>query len=267
MPGATAEDFPSNIQAIRAFMRGCTSRPLPSEDYEAALCWNIVVQPRVRGALVTRVINSDDVLAELTKPVLMTQGRSDTVILPAMGDHILRTCRTSAASWYDDVGHMPFNLKYRPRPVSIPSMEDDPTSVLACLRSDFPRFAEEGRFGTVGALVVPLTFENAKVACADAIPIRAPKQCVSEYDLILQRRKGWLSQVNCSAVTLLAVLSLTTCNGQALAGLYIDQSAVINPTRRESDHVRFRSWQFEVSTIRMFYSARSRIRDIIGLFS
>jgi len=113
VPGATAEDFPSNIQAIRAFMRGCTSRPLPSEDYEVALCWNIVVQPRVRGALVTRVINSDDVLADLTKPVLMTQGRSDTVILPAMGDHILRTCRTSAASWYDDVGHMPFNLKYR----------------------------------------------------------------------------------------------------------------------------------------------------------
>jgi non-heme chloroperoxidase len=108
VPGATAEDFPSNIQAIRAFVRGCTSRPLPSEDYEAALCWNIVVPARVRGALVTRVINSDDVLAELTMPVLMTQGRSDTVILPAMGDHILRTCRTSAASWYDDVGHLPF---------------------------------------------------------------------------------------------------------------------------------------------------------------
>ena len=108
VPGATAEDFPSNIQAIRAFMRGCTSRPLPSEDYEVALCWNIVVQ---RGALVTRVINSDDVLAELTKPVLTTQGRSDTVILPATGDHILRTCRTSAASWYDDVGYMPFARK------------------------------------------------------------------------------------------------------------------------------------------------------------
>ena len=108
VPGAIAEDLPSNIQAIRAFLRGCTARPLPQEDYDTALCWNIVVLPKVRAALVTRVINSDDVLGELNKPVLMTQGRSDTVILPAMGDQILRTCRTSAASWYAGVGHAPF---------------------------------------------------------------------------------------------------------------------------------------------------------------
>jgi non-heme chloroperoxidase len=108
VPGATAEDFPSNIQAIRAFLHGCTARPLPQEEYETALCWNIVVPPKVRAALVTRVINSDDVLGELRKPVLMTHGRSDTVILPAMGDQILKTCRTSAASWYTGVGHAPF---------------------------------------------------------------------------------------------------------------------------------------------------------------
>ena len=33
VPGATADDFPSNIQAIRAFVHGCTARPLPREDY------------------------------------------------------------------------------------------------------------------------------------------------------------------------------------------------------------------------------------------
>ena len=108
VPGATAEDFPSNIQAMRAFLRGCTARPLPQEEYETALCWNIVVPPKVRAALITRVVNSDDVLGELKKPTLMTQGRSDTVILPAMGDQILRTCRTSVASWYTGVGHAPF---------------------------------------------------------------------------------------------------------------------------------------------------------------
>ena len=43
VPGATADDFPSNIQAIRAFVHGCTARPLPREDYAIALCWNIVV--------------------------------------------------------------------------------------------------------------------------------------------------------------------------------------------------------------------------------
>jgi pimeloyl-ACP methyl ester carboxylesterase len=108
VPGATADDLPSNIQAIRAFVQGCTVRPLPRDEYEIAVCWNIVVPPKVRAALVTRLIDSDDVLSTLERPVLMTHGRSDTVILPAMGDQILRTCRTSTASWYPETGHAPF---------------------------------------------------------------------------------------------------------------------------------------------------------------
>jgi hypothetical protein len=31
-------------------------------------------------------------LGTLRTPVLLTQGRSDTVVLPAMADHILRVC-------------------------------------------------------------------------------------------------------------------------------------------------------------------------------
>lgn len=108
VPGATADDFPANVQTIRAFVRGCTAKPMPDEDYEAALCWNIIVPAKVRAALIMRKIDSDDVLGKLAKPVLMTQGRNDTVILPAMGEHILRTCRTGTASWYAGTGHAPF---------------------------------------------------------------------------------------------------------------------------------------------------------------
>jgi len=108
VPGATADDLPSNIQAIRAFLLACTARPLPRDDYETALCWNMVVPPSVRAALVTRVVNSDDVLGMLEIPVLMTQGSDDKMILPAMGNHILKVSRTSAASWFSDTGHAPF---------------------------------------------------------------------------------------------------------------------------------------------------------------
>jgi pimeloyl-ACP methyl ester carboxylesterase len=108
VPGATADDLPSNIQAMRAFVHGCIARPLPRDEYEIALCWNIVVRPKVRAALVTRVIDSNDVLSTLERPVLMTHGQGDTVVLPAMGDHILRTCRASTASWYPEAGHAPF---------------------------------------------------------------------------------------------------------------------------------------------------------------
>ncbi|QIG52000.1 alpha/beta hydrolase [Nordella sp. HKS 07] len=114
VPGATAEDFPANIEAIRSFVRECTARPLPHEEFENALCWNIVVPPKVRGALVTREIDSDDVLSAFSKPVLMTHGQRDTIILPAMGEHILETCGNCAASWYADAGHAPF-LEDSPR--------------------------------------------------------------------------------------------------------------------------------------------------------
>ena len=108
VPGATADDLPSNIQAIRAFVQGCTARPLPRDEYEMALCWNIIVPPAIRAALVAREIDSDDVLSALERPVLVTHGQRDTVILPAMSDRILKTCRTSTASWYAETGHAPF---------------------------------------------------------------------------------------------------------------------------------------------------------------
>jgi pimeloyl-ACP methyl ester carboxylesterase len=108
VPGATADDLPANIRAIRAFVEDCTARPLDREDHESALCWNIVVPARVRAALVTRTVESDDVLGTLARPVLMSHGRRDTVVLPAMGEHILSKCRSGRASWYADAAHAPF---------------------------------------------------------------------------------------------------------------------------------------------------------------
>ena len=40
-------------------------------------------------------------------PLLVSHGRQDTATLPAMAEHILATCPTAEASWYDDVGHAP----------------------------------------------------------------------------------------------------------------------------------------------------------------
>ncbi|QRM35167.1 alpha/beta fold hydrolase [Microvirga sp. VF16] len=108
VPGATAEDLPTNIAAIRSFVHACVAHPLSEEEIETALCWNMIVPPKVRLALVTRDLNNDDVLRGLTAPVLISQGRSDTVVLPAMSEHVLRTCAGAAASWYESIGHLPF---------------------------------------------------------------------------------------------------------------------------------------------------------------
>ena len=81
---------------------------MPAEEFETALCWNIVVPARVRAELAAREIDDDDVLRTLDVPLLVTHGRADSVVLPAMAEHVLATCPTAEASWYDGVGHVPF---------------------------------------------------------------------------------------------------------------------------------------------------------------
>ncbi len=105
--GATADDLPTNIAAIRSFVKVCASKPLPAEEFETALCWNIVVPARIRSHLGLREIDCDDVLRTLEAPLLVTQGRDDTVVLPAMAEHVLAACPTAEASWYDGLAHLP----------------------------------------------------------------------------------------------------------------------------------------------------------------
>lgn len=104
---ATADDLPSNIQGMRAFLRTCFVKPVPADEFETALAWNVTVPAKVRANLAAREIDEDDVLPTLEVPLLVTQGREDIVVLPAMAEHVLATCPTAEASWYDGVGHVP----------------------------------------------------------------------------------------------------------------------------------------------------------------
>lgn len=105
--GATADDLPTNIRAMRSFLKACASSPLPADDFETALCWNIVVPAQIRANLAARELDCDDVLRALTVPLLVTHGRADTVVLPAMAEHVLAICPTAEESWYDGMGHLP----------------------------------------------------------------------------------------------------------------------------------------------------------------
>jgi len=103
-----ALDLATNIAAIRRFLRECTARPLEEDEWTTALCWNMVVPPEVRGALIGREIDGDDALSNVSVPVLVSHGRDDAIVLPSMAEHVLGICKPAVASWYDDVGHMPF---------------------------------------------------------------------------------------------------------------------------------------------------------------
>jgi non-heme chloroperoxidase len=105
---ASGPDLRVNIASIRSFLRSCTAKPLTDELWSSALCWNMAVPSAIRGALITREIDDMDIYSRLSVPVLVTHGREDMIVLPSMSEHLLAHCGTAVASWYDQVGHMPF---------------------------------------------------------------------------------------------------------------------------------------------------------------
>jgi non-heme chloroperoxidase len=89
-------------------VNACVAKPIPSDDLETLLCSGMAVPAQIRANLAAREIDCDDVLKSLEVPLLVTQGREDTVVLPAMAEHILSICPTAETSWYEGVGHVPF---------------------------------------------------------------------------------------------------------------------------------------------------------------
>jgi non-heme chloroperoxidase len=108
VPDAAADDLPTNIRAMRALVRAFPATPYPPDEAETLLASSMTVPARIRANLAAREIDGDDVLATLQAPLLVTQGRADMVVLPAMAEHVLATCPAAEPSWYDGVGRTPF---------------------------------------------------------------------------------------------------------------------------------------------------------------
>ncbi len=107
-PGAFEADLPTNIAAMRSFLHDCFAKSVAPEVFETTLAFNMVVPAKVRAFLAQRELDFAPTLAGISRPVLVTHGRRDTVVLPAMGEYILAHCSSAAVSWYDGVGHAPF---------------------------------------------------------------------------------------------------------------------------------------------------------------
>ncbi|MGZ5829212.1 MAG: alpha/beta fold hydrolase [Xanthobacteraceae bacterium] len=106
--GMTSPDLVTNIRSTRAFLRACFERQPDEEDFEIMLAFNMVVPAALRGYMMARETDDGAVLKKLTCPVLVTHGRSDQVILPAMAEFTHASIKGSKLSLYDGVGHSPF---------------------------------------------------------------------------------------------------------------------------------------------------------------
>ena len=110
---ALADGFFSNVveesvDALQKFMHLCVHEEPTPEDFYFFLGYNAIVPPYVRVGLFSRTIENDDILAQITKPVLITHGEDDTIVLLEMAKYHESKISQAQISYYPDTGHSTF---------------------------------------------------------------------------------------------------------------------------------------------------------------
>ena len=116
MPGAAflremlVTDLERNIRATASFVRACVAAPLDAVDFELMLGYNMTSPVHARAATLKWSGGTDfaGALLRIRVPVLISHGRRDQVISPAVAEEAGRLLKTSKLSWYDEAGHSVF---------------------------------------------------------------------------------------------------------------------------------------------------------------
>lgn len=88
VPGFFSEDPAESERALRSLLKLCFETELGSDDLERMVEYNTSVPYHVRQGLFSRVVDNDDLLPKIRKPVLISQGKHDRVVKPvAAGQH------------------------------------------------------------------------------------------------------------------------------------------------------------------------------------
>lgn len=108
VPGLLSDDVDVMIETMPKLLQVLVNEPLSPIDLNFMLGYNMIVPPHVRRGLFARSVDNDDLLPKLRKPVLLTHGEADGVVLPAMARHHEDLIADARLSWAPNVGHMPF---------------------------------------------------------------------------------------------------------------------------------------------------------------
>ncbi|HUF52850.1 MAG TPA: alpha/beta hydrolase [Dehalococcoidia bacterium] len=103
-----ANDAEELARTMRQFLRGCFAQPLLACDEMMMLGFNLQCPSRVRAALFNRTLHNDDVLTELTLPVLVLHGDADQVVDIGTAQHISSRVKGSSMKVIEGAGHGTF---------------------------------------------------------------------------------------------------------------------------------------------------------------
>ena len=103
-----SESLAENIENTQSFLTQCTAQPLPPDELQTMLAYNLIVPAQIRGYLLHRPAPYEDALRKITVPVLVSHGVEDRVALVSIARYTRRVIAHAQSSLYEGVGHMPF---------------------------------------------------------------------------------------------------------------------------------------------------------------
>ena len=108
LPGLFSSDVGESVRGLESLLRLCFTRDPEASDLYTMLGFSVSVPPFVRQALLTRVIDNDDLLPTIVKPVLITHGALDAIVRPEVVAQHRAGLAHAQIHIMPDVGHAPF---------------------------------------------------------------------------------------------------------------------------------------------------------------
>jgi non-heme chloroperoxidase len=108
VPGFFSTDVEESVRSLKSLLRICFAQEPSAEELYLMLGFNVSVPPHVRQALLSRSLDSDDVLGRIRKPALITHGAQDLVVKPIAADQHKARLPHAQVDLMANVGHAPF---------------------------------------------------------------------------------------------------------------------------------------------------------------
>jgi pimeloyl-ACP methyl ester carboxylesterase len=108
LPGLFSSDVGEAVRGLESLLHLCFVREPDASDLYTMLGFGVSVPPFVRQALLTRVVDNDDLLPTIVKPVLITHGALDAVVRQEAVAQHHASLPHAQVDIMPDAGHAPF---------------------------------------------------------------------------------------------------------------------------------------------------------------
>ena len=108
LPGLFSSDVGESVRGLESLLHLCFVREPEASNLYTMLGFSVSVPPFVRQALLTRVVDNDDLLPTIVKPVLITHGALDAVVRQEAVAQHRALLPHAQVDIMPDAGHAPF---------------------------------------------------------------------------------------------------------------------------------------------------------------